>query len=148
MKSNLYNGSATVLTIVLGFCSSTSQHCRAQSSPRFEQRYDRFKDYTSLSLELGTVIQGPHHEVALSLHQTFRGEGRNSTVGSTRLRFYSDSDDGWVYLDYRPVTFLVDGERMRFEPDHDGTVGNGYVLGRVDNQARRTMIEANCQNAM
>lgn len=116
------------LAAVLVIGCATPHSCRAQTALEFEQRYDRFKDYTSLSLELGRVIKGLHHEVVMSFHQTYRGEGRSERVGPARLRFYSDSDDSWVYLEHRPVTLLVDGGRMRFDPDHDGTVGRGYVL--------------------
>ena len=37
-------------------------------------------------------------------------------------------EDGWQYLDFRNITMLVGGERWRQEPEHKGSVWDGYVL--------------------
>jgi hypothetical protein len=128
MKQRRPIGPLASLAVALLIGVAAPMPCRAQSGPEFEQRYDRFKDYTSLELDLGQVIRGSNHEVKLAFIKTFNGEGRKAKSSPARLMFHSDSSDGWVYLDHHPVTLLVDGERMRFDPKHDGTVGKGYVL--------------------
>jgi len=42
--------------------------------------------------------------------------------------FRNDSTDGWKYLKYHDIIFLVDGERWRFDTDHDGDIKDGHVI--------------------
>ena len=128
MYSSRSPGFSALLAVAFFMGLDLPVPCLAMSTPEFEQRYDRFKDYTSLKVDLGRVFKDSRHEVELSFHRTFRGEGRSAKGGTPRMCFNSDSNEGWVYLDYHPITLLVDGERMRFDAKHDGSIGKGYVL--------------------
>jgi hypothetical protein len=116
-----------ILLTAISFTATAS----AQEAPRFEQRYDRFDDVTRLAVKLGQVIKGSHHNVELQLVQSYHGEGRNGESIFLQLYLFSASDDGWVYRDHHDVTLLVDGERVRFDPTHDGKVGKGYVMEHI-----------------
>ena len=95
---------------------------------KIKQEYDRIEDQTTLRLDLGVIWRNAENELELKIAKTFRGKGRSIPDGDPRLLFMNDGKKGWRYLEYHPVTFLVDNERIRFEPDHDGRVGDGYVL--------------------
>ncbi len=92
------------------------------------QKYDKFKDYTTLEMDLGRVWSDSDNKLELKVVQFFHGEGRAKPGDPPFLRFLNTGTDGWRYLTHHPVTFLVDGARFKYRPEHDGTVGNGYVL--------------------
>jgi hypothetical protein len=96
---------------------------------RFEETYDRFEDRTTLRLELGDIIKGGNYKVDLTLFRF--DKGRLRTKGRVELKFLCDSSDGWRYLRHHPLDLLVDGKRWSFQPTHDGTVGQGYVLEHI-----------------
>jgi hypothetical protein len=92
------------------------------------QKYDNFRDRTTFALDYGKVWSNARNELEMQLLQWFDGEGRDGKSSDTRVRFMNEGRDGWRYLEYHPIIFLVDGERMKFEPDHKGSIGDGYVL--------------------
>jgi hypothetical protein len=92
------------------------------------QKYDKFKDFTWLELDLGSIWSDSNNELKLKLFQFFDGEGRNKPSGVPRLEFVNTGNAGWRYLDNHTVTFLVDGGRLKFDPKHDGSVGRNSVL--------------------
>lgn len=118
------NISMLIVTLVFFLSPSVS----AEDTPEFEQTYDKFTDRSTLKLKLGVIISGRDHKAKLEVVQFFDGKLRSKDNNRPHLHFNSDSDDGWVYLEYHPFNLLVDGERMKFEIEHDGTVGKGYVL--------------------
>ncbi len=92
------------------------------------QEYDKFKDQTILRLELGVVWKNSDNKMELDVFQRFKGIGRGTQDGLARLFFSSVGHDGWRYLQHHPIVFLVDGDRMNFDPKYDGEVGDGSVL--------------------
>ena len=42
--------------------------------------------------------------------------------------FTNVGDAGWRYLSLHPITFLVDGKRLVYDPEHKGDVERGYVM--------------------
>ena len=90
------------------------------------QSYDKFRDDTRLMLDLKTVFAEGKDKLSLQVIRHSPGEKRSP--GSLSFYFCNEGEDGWRYLKYRSVVFLVDGERWVFEPEHDGDVKSGYVL--------------------
>lgn len=90
------------------------------------ETYDKFADKTDLSVSLGIVFSAPDDTLTLKVYRTFSGTKR--TKGAVSFYFRNRGEDGWRYLKYHPIIFLVDGERWTFEPNHDGDVETGYVL--------------------
>jgi hypothetical protein len=92
------------------------------------QSYSKFNDYTILRIEFGAVWSDSKNELELDIHQFFDGEGRSKPSGNPQFRFVNTGRASWRYLTYHPIIFLVDGERFRFDPEHDGSVKTDYVL--------------------
>jgi hypothetical protein len=91
------------------------------------EKYDRFADTTTLELDYGKVRSDSSNNLELAVLQLFKGRGRSDKVGRVVFDFVNDSSDGWRYVEYHPIAFLIDGERMKFEPKYDGTTGKGCV---------------------
>lgn len=92
------------------------------------QKYDKFRNRTTLHLDLGVVWRNEKNKLELNVYQSFNGEGRTDPNGVPGLQFTNVGHDGWRYLSFHPITFLVDGKRMKYEPDHSGDIETGYVL--------------------
>ncbi len=89
------------------------------------QKYDKFRNATNLELDLERVWRDPQNELKLSVFQFFEGDDLAKPVDFPLFRFVNRGSNGWRYLDDHSVFFLVDGERFRFEPSHQGDVGPG-----------------------
>ncbi len=92
------------------------------------QKYDRFRDITTLEMDFGTVWSDDQNKLELKVDQYYKGEGRAKPVGDPAFRFLNTGRDGWRYLKYHPIIFIADGKRLKYDPKHDGDVGDGYVL--------------------
>jgi hypothetical protein len=92
------------------------------------QKYDKFRNRTTLHLDLGVVWRNEKNKLELNVYQSFNGEGRTDPNGVPSLMFLNVGHDGWRYLSFHPITFMVDGKRMEYEPDHSGDIETGYVL--------------------
>lgn len=121
--------------ILSGFGSTALGQEAAKEYPRLrdyrhpykiEEKYDKFRDDTALWLRYETMYYGNKYDLELNVIR--HSPGRKRTKGGVDFYFCNDSRDGWKYLKYHTVIFLVDGERWNFEPDHDGDVEDGYVL--------------------
>ena len=93
------------------------------------EEYDRFSDFTFVNLtsEVGWMY-GPED----GLYVICGYDGTSPSIPLfVEIGFQSSSDD-WDYLDCHSVYFLID-DSIRLHPDteHDGTVGNGWVLEMV-----------------
>jgi hypothetical protein len=99
-----------------------------QHSFEISEKYDKFRDTTTLKLAWGKVWGDRSNELELEVTQLFRGSDRTGRVGLPSFRFVNDGRDSWRYLTHHPIIFLVDEERMSFDPKYDGSVGDGYVL--------------------
>jgi len=95
---------------------------------QIRQKNDRFHDVTSLEMDFGTVWSDGQNKLELKVHQFYKGDGRSKPRGDPAFRFLNTGRDGWRYLKYHPIVFIADGKRLRYDPEHDGDVGDGYVL--------------------
>ena len=92
------------------------------------EKYDKFENTTSLKLDLGVVWKNAENKLKLYVYEVFEGEGRSKPDGPPRLSFMNIGYGGWRYLDFHPITFLVDGKRIEYETEHHGDIATGYVL--------------------
>jgi len=92
------------------------------------QKYDKFRNDTTLHLDLGVVWRNEKNKLELDVYQDFDGEGRTEPDGVPRLQFTNFGDAGWRYLRLHPINFLVDGKRLSYQPEHHGVVKTGYVM--------------------
>ena len=95
---------------------------------KITESYDRFRDQTTLKLDLEVVRHDKDNDLEIKLFHDYKGEGRSKPDGRPSLMFTNEGRDGWRYLKYHPITLIVDGERFAFDPKHDGDVEKGYVL--------------------
>jgi hypothetical protein len=93
---------------------------------KITETYDKFRDDTALRIVLPGVVDREQYKVDLILNR--HSSGRKRDKGEVSFYFSCRSEDGWKYLKYHRIVFLVDGDRWSFDPDHDGDVKTGYVL--------------------
>lgn len=109
------------LTLVL----AGSTEALAQPNAEVKSEYDRFLDFTSVSLKPG--VSPPTGQLQFSLHASFKGT-TPSRPNYVTIGFFSTHDD-WEYLECNHVVGLVDGVRVKLgESEHKGSVGSGHVL--------------------
>ncbi|MGZ3414712.1 MAG: hypothetical protein ACXWNX_14025 [Isosphaeraceae bacterium] len=70
------------------------------------QKYDKFRNDTTLHLDLGVVWRNEKNNLELDVYQDFDGEGRTEPDGVPRLQFTNFGDAGWRYLRLHPIKFL------------------------------------------
>ncbi|MCD4712065.1 MAG: hypothetical protein K8R73_02170 [Clostridiales bacterium] len=107
---------------------------------RIKERYDKFDDSTRYSMSLFGVVRGSGLRIGVSAYHSGKG-----LTSKNHIRYYinfeNHSSDGWKYLKYCPLRFIVDGKVSNFgELDHDGHVGNGYVLEFMNASVQRTFL--------
>jgi hypothetical protein len=91
------------------------------------QKYNRFNDATTLSLDIGIVWHDGENSLELDFDQFYFGTGRSRPMGGPSFRLFNRGRKGWHYLDYHPVSMIVDGERYSFETEHKGKVKDGGI---------------------
>lgn len=89
------------------------------------EEYDRIPDRTTLSVDLGRVEGTAISGLELAFYYVYPGKRRPSD-GAVLFMFHRSGKD-WLYLNYRELTLLVDGARVRGEPSHSGKVFIGGV---------------------
>jgi hypothetical protein len=112
-----------------------------------EESYDRIKDETMLTVDLGKIATGSRFYLELQLTQFYQGKGRVKPLGDIDLYFYASSQDDWRYLKYRSVFFLAGEERFRFEPKHSGKFDGKYVAEHVHASATPSQIQRMAKGA-
>jgi hypothetical protein len=120
-----------IVVVSLGYQANKSDYPPPGSYPHtceISEEYEKFHNITTLNVRLGVVWSNGQNKLEIQVYQSFEGEGRTKPLGSPRLMMVNHGEDGWRYLDYHPVVFLVDGERLKFDPKRDSTVRSGYVL--------------------
>ncbi len=91
---------------------------------KITEKYVRMDDYTTVDLDQMRLEDG------LKLDAYFLYSGTKFLPPDKVTFTFSESSETWKYLTYRPLRLLLD-DSVRVdlgEVQHDGTVGNGYVL--------------------
>src|SRR5262245_25968794 len=80
---------------------------------KVEERYDRFRDATTLKVDLGVVLRPPGggSYLELKVYQSYKGQGRLGRSGSPTLYFAYHSENGWRYLQSHQIILLLDGDQ-------------------------------------
>ena len=107
-----------------------------------QTEYDRFEDSTTISANSAMVYTAslPMHQIQVSAFASCSGE---EVCEPNRIRMnFSSISSGWMFLNLYPITFLIDGEAIRFEEDDINAIRN--TLGG-DNVSESLYFSINSQ---
>ena len=100
------------------------------SAFRLQQKYDKFKNKTIVSLSLDlkpSKIRYSSNKLAFNSFFFYLGE-KVKTPSFVMIAFQSTTDD-WEYLRSHELTFLIDDKPLEIGTlKHKGSVGKGYVI--------------------
>lgn len=96
-----------------------------------ETEYKRFEDETLISSNSSRVhtSSASMHQVLVAAHATCSGE-QICEPDRLRMHFRSTSE-GWQFLRFYPITFLIDGETTRFEESDINAIRDTISGGTV-----------------
>jgi hypothetical protein len=104
-------------------------------------RHDKFTQTKSISTQGAAVFPVNNYDgvnypasfrpnISISALAYYKGDSLTEVSDRVLLSIRCMSTD-WQFLRYHDLWFMVDGEGMRFETDHDGSVGGGYVTESI-----------------
>jgi len=92
------------------------------------RKYDRFNDETVLQSSFRKIVDNGRPDFEFIAHYTGKTFSGNPSSIVLSIMIVSSSTE-WQYLDCYDTSWLIDGNHITLpKPDHDGSIGDGYVL--------------------